>query len=91
LSLTLLYSLASGLSLALAALDTVLRSFVAVQDAPSPPIIVKLIEPYRDPTGLADVLVGALGLSGVLALIAVVCGLLMGGVLFLARSRRPLQ
>ena len=87
----MLQSLASGPSLVLAALDTVLTSLVAVQEAPSPPIIVKLIEPYRDPTGLADVLIGALGLSGVLALMAVVFGLLMGGVLFLARSRRPLK
>jgi len=55
-----------------------------------PPIIVKIVEPDSDPTGLAQVLLGALGLTGVLVLIAVAFGLLMAGILFLARSRRPL-
>ena len=51
------------------------------------PITVRIIEPNRDPTGLADVLIGSLGLTGVLALIAVVAGVLFAAVLFLIRSR----
>ena len=40
-----------------------------------------------DPTGLSDVLIGALGLSGVLILCAVVLAAIFAGVLFLWRSR----
>jgi hypothetical protein len=54
------------------------------------PIIVKLA-PKRDPTGLADVLLGALGLTGVLVLGALVLGVAVAGILFLIRSRRPLD
>jgi hypothetical protein len=57
----------------------------------SAPIIVKIVETPKDPTGLADVLLGALGITGVLTLLAVTLGILMAGVLFLARSRKPLQ
>jgi hypothetical protein len=57
----------------------------------SSPIIVKIVETPKDPTGLADVLLGALGITGVLALLALALGLLMAGVLFFARSRRPLH
>jgi len=51
------------------------------------PIIVKLIDPPRDPTGLADVLLGALGLTGVIVVIAVVLGIVLAGVMFWMRSR----
>lgn len=51
------------------------------------PIIVKIVELPSDPTGLADVLIGALGLTGVIVLIAVVLGFVMGAVLFWFRSR----
>ena len=65
-----------------------LASFSLLSSAqPESPIIVKLIEPPHDPTGLADVLVGALGLTGALALVAVALGLLAGGVVYLIRSR----
>jgi hypothetical protein len=37
------------------------------------------------------VLIGALGLAGALALFAVVCGIVTAGILFLVRSRHPLQ
>jgi hypothetical protein len=53
----------------------------------STPIIVKLIEPAGDPTGLADVLLGALGLTGVLAVTAITLGLALGGIMFWLRSR----
>jgi hypothetical protein len=66
---------------------TVVSRFL-IQDAP---IIVKLVEPQGDPTGLADTLLRALGLTGVLTLLALGLGLLMAGVLFFVRSRRPLQ
>ena len=49
----------------------------------SQPIIVKLVEPKTDPTGLSGIIIGSLGLAGALGLIAV--------VLFYARSRNPLR
>jgi hypothetical protein len=52
-----------------------------------PPVIVKIVEPPGDPTGLADVLIGALGLAGILLLLAAALGLLLGGLLFWLRSR----
>jgi ABC-type phosphate transport system permease subunit len=64
-----------------------------IQALPTPqsPIIVRIIEPPRDPTGLADVLVGSLGLTGVIVLLAVALGLVMAGLLVLIRSRNPLD
>jgi hypothetical protein len=55
---------------------------------PSSPIIVKLVETPSDPTGLADVLVGSIGLTGAIVLLALLLGLLFGGVLFWLRSRQ---
>jgi hypothetical protein len=54
------------------------------------PIIVR-IAPKRDPTGLAAVLLGALGLTGVLVLLALVAGAAVAAILFLVRSRSPLD
>ena len=51
------------------------------------PIMVKLIEPRKDPTGLADVLLGALGLAGALTLLAVLFGAVLAGVMYWIRSR----
>ena len=52
------------------------------------PIIVKIVEPENsDITGLADVLIGSLGLTGVLVLGAVVAAVVFAGVLFWIRSR----
>jgi len=53
------------------------------------PVIVKIVEPNKDPTGLSDVLIGALGLSGALFLVAVVAAVVFGAVLFWLRSRKP--
>jgi hypothetical protein len=51
-------------------------------------VIVNITEPPKgDPTGLSDVLLGALGLSGVLILCAVLLALLFAGALFFWRSR----
>jgi hypothetical protein len=57
------------------------------QAAPGP-VIVRIVETPHDPTGLADVLIGVLGLSGVLGLAAIVIGMALGGLLFWVRSRR---
>jgi hypothetical protein len=55
----------------------------------SKPIIVKIIpaEQKSELSGLADVLLGSLGLTGVIALAAVLMGALMAGVMFWVRSR----
>jgi len=52
-----------------------------------PPIIVKLIEKPHDPTGIADVLIGSLGLTGFIVLLAIVTGALFAAILFWYRSR----
>jgi hypothetical protein len=52
------------------------------------PVIVRIIEPPKDPTGLADVLVGVLGLSSVLGLAAIAIGIAIGGLIFWVRSRQ---
>jgi hypothetical protein len=57
----------------------------------SQPVIVKLVEPKTDPTGLADIIIGSLGLAGALALVTVALGAVIAGVLFYVRSRRPLR
>lgn len=49
------------------------------------PIIIKLIEPAEK--GLDAVLVGALGLTGVIVLLALVLGLALAGLIFWLRSR----
>jgi hypothetical protein len=55
---------------------------------PAPPIIVKIIETPKDPTeGLADVLLGALGVTGVLFAGALVMGLVTAALLYWLRSR----
>jgi hypothetical protein len=57
------------------------------QGQPSSPIIVKIIQPPSEASGLADVLIGSLGLSGVIALGSILVGLLFASVLFWIRSR----
>ncbi len=60
--------------------------------SPHPPnsIVVKIIEPPHDPTGIADVLIGSLGLTGAMFLLAFLLGLVLAGGLFLARWERGL-
>jgi hypothetical protein len=50
------------------------------------PVIVKIVEP--DPTGLAEIMIGALGLSGVLFLASVVAAIGFGAALYWFRSRQ---
>ena len=53
------------------------------------PIIVKIMpsEAKSELSGLADVLLGSLGLTGVIVLAAVLLGAVMAGVMFWVRSR----
>ena len=53
----------------------------------SPPVIVKIVEPPHDPTGISDVIIGAIGLTGFIVLIALILGLMFGGILFWFRRR----
>ena len=52
------------------------------------PVIVRIIETPKDPTGLADVLVGVLSLSTVLGLATISIGVVIGVLIFWVRSRR---
>jgi hypothetical protein len=52
-----------------------------------PPVTVRIIPQDSDPTGLGDVLLRSLGLTGALALIAVLAGVVFAAVLFAIRSR----
>jgi hypothetical protein len=48
---------------------------------PAQPIVVRVIEEPVESTGISDILIGALGLTGVMLLAAIVLGALLGGVL----------
>ena len=50
------------------------------------PIIVKIVEPGL--SGLGDILIGALGLSGVLFLASAVAAVAFGAALYWFRSRQ---
>jgi hypothetical protein len=45
------------------------------------PIIVHVIQPATESTTVADVLIGAFGLTGLLVLLAIVLGGMFGGIL----------
>jgi hypothetical protein len=52
------------------------------------PIIVRIIEPPDDPIGdIRNVLVSALGISGVITVAALLMGVIVGGLMFWLRSR----
>ena len=54
------------------------------------PVIARIYEPPKDTTGLkglAELIVGTLGVTGAAMLIGVVIGGVIGGVLFWMRSR----
>ena len=61
-------------------------SLLALQPS-NDPIFVKIIDPPSDISGLADVLLGALGITGVIVVGALVVGVGFAGVLFWIRSR----
>jgi hypothetical protein len=50
------------------------------------PIIVRLVDPPK-PSRLVDVVLGSLGLTGAIVLVAVIAGFLLAAVLFWIRSR----
>jgi hypothetical protein len=63
---------------------------LASQGSPADqPILARIVEPKA--TTLADVVLGAIGLTGVLVAIAFVFALVLAGVLFLIRSHDPLS
>ena len=45
------------------------------------PVMVRVIQPTVEETSVADVLIGSIGLTGVLVLVAIVLGALLGGLL----------
>jgi hypothetical protein len=64
---------------------------LALQDLPANPIIVKIIEPKHDPTGLvrlSEILIGSLGLTGALLLLAALLGAVTAGLMYWVRSRQ---
>jgi hypothetical protein len=59
-----------------------------MMQAPPGSIIVKIIEPPSGPVQeLADVLVGSVGLTGAIVLMAILSGVVLAGLLFWFRSR----
>jgi hypothetical protein len=66
------------------------QALLPFQEAPPkepPPLVVKIVEPYTDPTGLAEVLLGVVRLTGVWVLVAIGLGGLFAYGLFWYRSR----
>ena len=59
----------------------------AIQQQPTDGVVVKIIQPPSDVEGLADVLLGALGLTGILVLSAVLLALVFAGGLYLFRLK----
>jgi hypothetical protein len=57
------------------------------QQPSSEPFMVRIIDPPSDIAGLADVLIGALGLTGAVALAAVLLGVVLAAGMFWLRSR----
>ena len=56
--------------------------------AQSNPVMVRVIETPVETTSVADVLIGSIGLTGVLVLVAVVLGALLGGLLIGVKKLR---
>ncbi len=48
---------------------------------PSQPIVVRVIDEPVETTGISDIVLGALGLTGVMLLAALVLGAALGGIL----------
>jgi hypothetical protein len=57
-------------------------------EQPTNPIVVRVVEEPVDTTGISDIVVGALGLTGVMLMAALVLGALLGGVLIAVKRFR---
>jgi hypothetical protein len=57
--------------------------------APASPIIVRVIGPPTDSVTLGDIIMQALGLTGMITLVAIVCGFVLGGLFIALRKRHP--
>lgn len=60
---------------------------------PAEPIVPKLIEVVPEPSAsisMIEVALAAFGLTGVIMLLAVLAGLIAGGLIILYRRRRPI-
>ncbi len=70
-----------------------LRMFALFQQGqPGSPIIVDIREPPKSELSqLSEILLGSLGLSGVIALIAILIGIGIGGLMFWLRRRADLR
>ena len=55
---------------------------------PSNPIVVRVVEEPVETTGISDILIGALGLTGVMLLAALVLGAALGGILIAIKRVR---
>jgi hypothetical protein len=63
-----------------------LIALASIQEQPGA-IIVKIVPPKSDLATLSDVLLNSLGLSGAIAVFAVLLGLAIGGLMFWFRQR----
>jgi hypothetical protein len=79
-----------GLTIALVALVLSPRLAALTQSVPGKPIIVNIPpdKPKSELSGLADVLLGSLGLTGIIVIAAVLLGAVMAAVMFWVRSRQ---
>lgn len=56
---------------------------------PASPILIRVIGPPTDELTLGDVIYQALGLTGAIAVTAVILGIVLGGLFILYRRRNP--
>ena len=67
-----------------------ISALAGAQQPPSAPFVVRIVE-KSDPAGLgqlAGILLGSLGLTGALVVLAALLGLTMAGLLYWIRSRQ---
>jgi hypothetical protein len=79
-----------AVALAFAISPQVSAQRLSLSQEQSKPIIVSIPKdpPKSELSGLADVLLGSLGLTGIIVIAAVLMGALMAGVMFWVRSRQ---
>jgi hypothetical protein len=59
-----------------------------VQQQPSNPIVVRVVEEPVETTGISDIVLGSLGLTGVMLMAALLLGAVLGGVLIAVKRLR---